>query len=373
MTSDPKIASVQPYLVPADPKPDGWCLLRPNILVRMETECGLVGWGECYVSDGHEDGICALAQAMGERLVGKTATNVRVFTHDALATFSNQFVSMDAASATSGIELAMWDVMGKWLGVPVYKMTGGTCHDDIPLYANMWTERPYTAKETAEKALEFVAMGFKIVKFYPMWHAKDDEDCIARVETVREAIGPDIGLAIDFVRRVMPDQVREICRRLEPTNLAWVEDPVPPYHASALKWLRDQIRQPLLAGESIGYKHGFSEIFAQGALGYINPDICLAGGFLEMREIAAMAHANLVMFSPHNYNSMTVGLSATCNLAAGIPNLAPVEYFPELAEKLDGLCTGRMIPKEGCLALPEGPGFGLTFDDSKMAPYAWSR
>lgn len=367
------ITDVKSYLIPEDPQIDGWCKLRPNIIVRIETESGLSGWGECYVSAGHENAICSLVDSLGRSLLGKDASNIRAFTKHAMADFSNQFISMDVASATSGIELAMWDTLGKSLDTPVYQLLGGAYRDEIPLYANMWTERSWTTEETVKKALEYVESGFDIVKFYPMWHAKDDADCVARVKAIRDAIGPDIGLAIDFVRRVMPEQLRAICRQLESTNLAWVEDPVPPHHTSTLKWLREHIQQPLLAGESIGYKYGFADILTQGALGCINPDICLGGGLLEMHEIAAIADTHMVTFSPHNYNSMTVGLSATANLAAGIRNLAPVEYFPEHAQKLDEVCSGRMVPQNGKLKLPEGPGFGLSFDDSKMAGFEWCK
>lgn len=365
------IRSIHPYLLPADPQPDGWCLLRPNILVRLETEGGLIGWGECYVSAGHDDAICSLVSSLGARIVGTQVSDIRAFTQSAVAEFSNYFVSMDVASATSGIELAMWDALGKGLDTPVYKLLGGACHQDIPLYANMWTERFWSVEDTARKAMEYVEMGFETVKFYPLWHAKTDEECIARVEAVRDAIGPDVGLAIDFVRRVQPAQLREICRRLEPVNLAWVEDPVPPYQVEELKWIREHIRQPLLAGESVGYKHGFQKILSRAALDVINPDVCLTGGLLEMRDIAAMAHAKMVKVSPHNYNSMTVGLSATATFASGTPNLAPVEYFPEHARKLDGLCTGRLEPVGGRLPLPQAPGWGLSFDDALMQEFAW--
>lgn len=368
-----KIRSIQPYLMPVDSQPDGWCLLRPNILVRLETHDGLVGWGECYVSVGHDDAICSLVTELGKRVRDLTAFNIRHFTKMALAEFSNYFVSMDVASATSGIELAMWDAVGQALSVPVHNMLGGASRSDIPLYANMWTERYWSDADTAAKAKDYVAQGFQTVKFYPMWHTKTDAECISRVEAVRDAIGPDVGLAIDFVRRAQPDQIKRICRALEAANLAWVEDPVPPYQTNELKWIREQISQPLLAGESVGYTHGFQDIFSRSALDIINPDVCLTGGLLEMLEISSMAAANMVKVSPHNYNSSTVGLSATAAIAATISNLAPVEYFPEHATKLDHVCTGRLEAKDGRLPLPTAPGWGLTFDEDLMKEFAWGR
>jgi hypothetical protein len=154
-------------------------------------------------------------------------------------------------------------------------------------------------------------------------------------------------------------------------------------HVEQAPWLLEILQVVFGDLETIRGRHPLSIVLCpQSPLAideqFTDAYLALAGhnipvGVVPMALMGATAPASLVMFSPHNYNSMTVGLSAICNLAAGIPNLAPIEYFPELAEKLDGLCTGRMVPKDGRLALPEGPGFGLTFDDSKMASYAWSR
>lgn len=369
MPHDMTIASVTPYLVPGDNKPDGWCARKPWLFVRVETRDGVVGWGEVYTLTHREPSQVALVNALGERLVGTDGTRIKAFVHDVFNDFGEQRIGIDGFAAASGIELALWDALGKTLDVPVYKLLGGACRDTVSLYANLFSERPVSVDTLVAKAVEQVDVGFQALKFYPFRDVADDAEGIARVASVREAVGPDVALAIDLSRRKTPDQARALCHRLEPFDLAWVEDPFPPSNASAYRQLRNQARQPLMTGETLASKAAFLDLVERRASGNINPDICACGGLLELREIGAMVEPHLMTVSAHNYNSMTVGLSASTHAAAGMPNAGLCEYFPELAGDMDHVCQGRLIPESGEIAVPDTPGFGLTFDDAGMTAY----
>lgn len=369
MSNDLTIASVTPYLFPGDDHPDRWCARKPWLFVRVELTSGVVGWGEVYTLTHREPAQVALVQALGTRLIGTDASKIKAFVHDVFAGFGEQRIGIDGFSAASGIELAMWDALAKSLDVPVYQLIGGSCRDDVELYANLFSERPGSIPALVAKAVEQVDAGFRALKFYPFRDVETEDEGVARVAEVREAVGPDVALAIDLSRRMTPDQARAICHRLEPFHLAWVEDPFAPTNIAAYRQLRDQVRQPLMTGETLASKAAFVDLFAQRATGNVNPDICACGGLLELREIGAMAEPHFVTVSAHNYNSMTVGLSSSVHAAAGMPNAGLCEYFPELACDLDDVCTGRLVPKDGRLALPTAAGFGLSFDDAKMEAF----
>ncbi len=364
-----KITDISTYLIPGDPRRNAWCSRKPYVFVRVAASSGIVGWGEGYSFSFREKVLVELIKALGERLVGSDAFDTKAVTHLAVNGFGEQQVGIDVFAAASALEIALWDIVGKSLGVPVYKLLGGTCHASLGVYANIWTKHPHSHDDLAAKAVEQVENGFGTVKIYPFRLGESLPEGVEKVRRVREAVGTDVGIAIDVFRAMTPDLTRELCSRLEPLDAAWIEDPFADTNPGALRTLRRQIRQPLMAGETLAGKRAFRDLLEQQAVSLLNPDVCACGGILEMREVSAMAEVQEISVSPHNYNSMTVGLAATVQTACGIPNLQVCEYFPEMASDLDELCEGRLIPSEGQISLPQAPGHGIVFDDAKMAPY----
>lgn len=364
-----KITDISTFLFPGDARPDSWCSRIPYVFVRVATSSGVTGWGEGYTFSFRENSLVALIEALGDRLIGHDVFNIKALTHLAFNGFGEQQAGIDVFAAASAIEIALWDIVGKSLGVPVHKLLGGACHDSLEVYANIWTKRPHTRDELAAKAVEQVESGFGTVKLYPFRLGENLSEGVEKVRRVREAVGPDIGIAVDLWRFATPDAAREICRRLEPLDIAWIEDPFAPTCAETLRSFRDRIQQPLMAGETLAPRSAFRDVLERQAVGLVNPDVCACGGILEMRDIAAMADLRHIAISPHNYNSMTIGLAATVHAACGIPNLHMCEYFPEMASDLDDICNGRPIPADGRISLPEAPGHGILFDDASMEPY----
>jgi len=362
------ITSIQTYLVPGDDDPARWCPRKAYVFMRVETSSGAVGWGEGYTLNLREKSLVALIHALGETLIGTNATAIRAVIHKAFNAFGEHRAGIDVFAAAAGIEIALWDALGKSLGAPVYTLLGGACHERLEIYANIWTRRPVTPDQLAAKAAAQVADGFRALKAYPFIAGGTDEEGVAKLAAIREAVGPDVKIAVDLWRHSTPDRARDLCAMMESFNLDWVEDPFAPSNALALRTLREQVRQPILVGETLASRRDFREIFEKQAVSKINPDIC-AAGIVEMREIAAMAEPYFITVSPHNYNSMALGGSIMAHVAAGIPNLGLCEYFPEVADDLDHLCEGRLIPEQGTLSLPTAPGLGVTFDEAQMEQF----
>ncbi len=362
------IAKIESFLVPGDERPGAWCRRKAYVFVRVETSAGVVGWGEGHTLNFREQSLVALIGSLAEQIKGSDAASMRAIAHRAFHGFGEQRAGMDVYCAAAGIELALWDAYGKALGRPVYELLGGAVQSSLKVYANIFSNHARSDGELADKASEHVEAGYGALKFYPFRMGETLQEGIDKVRAVRDAVGPDVQLAVDLWRHATPDRARDLCAAMEPFDLVWVEDPFASINAKSLRTLREQVRQPLLVGETLARRWEFREMFETQAVSLINPDVC-ATGLVELREIAAMAEPYFVTVSPHNYNSMALGMSITAHAAAGVSNLGLCEFFPEVAADLDDLCTGRLVPKNGELPLPSAPGLGVEFDDDAMAQY----
>ena len=362
------IAVVTPYVIPAEAIGEQWWARKAYVLTRIETQEGIVGWGECHLLSFREDAIVALVKRLAQWIIGRPADDIRAILQDAFNQFGQRRPGVDVYSAFAGIEIALWDILGKRLDAPVYRLLGGTCHDKMPVYANIYTPNLHPPGAYAEMAAGMVAQGHRLIKVYPFTEHTRIEEGIAILDAVAEAIGPDAELAVDLWGHASPSRALELARAMEPYALRWIEDPFPATDEANLRYLRDSIDQPLLTGETLPSRREFARLFEQRAADIVNPDICLSG-IVELQAIAAMAEPAGVVVSPHNSNSMALGTAAAIHASAAIPNLGPIEYFPLFETALDDVCTGRAKPEGGMLSLPGTPGIGITFDDDAMAGF----
>ena len=363
-----KIASIAPYIILTDPRPHPWWSHKAYILVRVETTDGVVGWGECHNLSFREDAIAAIVCSIAPTLLAKPAGDIRSLLDAAYNSFGQQRPGLDVYSAFAGIEIALWDILGKRLNVPVYRLLGGSFHDDVPVYANIYSPHPQPPDAIAEMAAQQVSAGHRLIKLYPFNVTTPIAEGIAVLQAVRDAVGPDVGLAVDLWRHASPGRTLELASAMEPFDLLWIEDPFAPTDPKTMRYVRDTIRQPLLTGETLPTRREFVGLFEERAIDIINPDICLSG-ILELQAIAAMAEPAYVTVSPHNSNSMALGTAAAVHAGLGISNLAPVEYFPLFETTLDDVCQRRMTVENGVIARPASSGLGLEFDDKAMSRY----
>ena len=218
------------------------------LFVKVETESGPHGWGECYTQADRDTSIIALVDALGRYLVGRDASHITHFLHVAYHDFAAKRGAMDFWSAVSGLEQALWDIAGKRHGVPVHALLGGPCRERIRVYANGWYGKSKTPADYAALARETVARGFGALKFDPFpgpWRThlsrEDEEQAVETVAAVREAVGAEVDLLIEVHRRLAPMHAVRIARALERFRPFWYEEPVSSTNLEALAECRRQI------------------------------------------------------------------------------------------------------------------------------------
>ena len=345
--------------------------------VKVETDEGLYGWGEAYTQSDRDTQVTAHIDQLKRYLIGRDPRNIKHFMQIAYDDFAGRRSAMDLWCALSGIEQAMWDITGKVAGMPVHMLLGGACRSQIRVYANGWSgsTNPLTL---AERAQEVVEMGFTAMKFDPIpgpWRtyvSKDVENAaIENVEAVRDAVGWDVDILVEMHRRLAPMHARRIAREIERFRPFWYEEPVLAENIDALAAVKRDINLPVVTGEELYTKFEFREVFEKQAADIINPDVCNVGGILELKEIAAMAEPYFVVVSPHNYNSTTLGLAATMQVSAAIPNFLITEYFVNLEEFGKDIAKVPFEVKDSYIQVPTTPGIGIDLDEDRLANYPY--
>ncbi len=345
--------------------------------VKVETDEGVYGWGEAYTQSDRDTQITAHIDQLKRYLIGRDPRNIKHFMQIAYDDFAGRRSAMDLWCALSGIEQAMWDITGKVAGMPVHMLLGGACRSQIRVYANGWSgsTNPQTL---AERAQEVVEMGFTAMKFDPIpgpWRtyvSKDVENAaIENVEAVRDAVGWDVDILVEMHRRLAPMHARRIAREIERFRPFWYEEPVLAENIDALAAVKRDINLPVVTGEELYTKFEFREVFEKQAADIINPDVCNVGGILELKEIAAMAEPYFVVVSPHNYNSTTLGLAATMQVSAAIPNFLITEYFVNLEEFGKDIAKVPFEVKDSYIQVPTTPGIGIDLDEDRLANYPY--
>jgi galactonate dehydratase len=348
------------------------------LFVKVDTDAGVAGWGECYTQADRDQSIAAHVQQLGRYLIGRDPFHIKHFTHMAYHDFAGKRGAMDFYSALSGTEQALWDIIGKHLNTPVYNLLGGPCREKIRVYANGWYEGAKTPDVLAKKAAETVARGFTALKFDPFpgpWRThidrKTEAAAVENVRAVREAVGPEIDILVEVHRRLAPMHAVRIAHMMEASQPFWFEEPVSARSLDELAACKREIRLPVVTGEELYTKAEFRGVFEKQAADIINPDVCNCGGILELKEIAAMAEPYLVVVSPHNYNSTTIGLAATLQVAACMPNFLITEYFVNFKERGDAIAVDPFRVEDGYIQLPTGPGLGLDLKEEELTKHPY--
>ena len=346
--------------------------------VRIDTDEGVHGWGECYTQGDRDVQITAHLDALARYVIGRDPTRVRQLTQGAYDDFAARRGGMDYFCAISGIEQALWDIVGKAAGMPVYSLLGGACRDAIRVYANGWSGGARTSAELGEKAKAVAERGFTAMKFDPVpgpWRTFVDKTverrAIDNVYAVRDAVGDEVDILIEMHRRLAPMHAVRIARAIEDAAPFWFEEPVLAENVPALARAKRDIHIPVVTGEALYTKFDFREVFETAAADIINPDVCNVGGILELKEIAAMAEAYFVAVSPHNYNSTTVGLAATLHGSAVMPNFLITEYFVNFETLGEEIAHEPWQVRDGVIELTDTPGLGIDLDEEALARFPY--
>ena len=342
------------------------CFRTNWAFVKVYTDEGIHGVGEATL-EYKEKALIGAVEHIKDVLVGKDPTNIERITHD-LYRDSYWRCGPVLMSALSAVEIALWDILGKSLGVPVYKLLGGKTVDKVRIYVNGWFAGAKTPEEFGEKARIAVQRGVTAMKWDPFGKAymelsnREMDTALWCVAAVREAVGSDVDLLIEGHGRFNVPTAINIARELEQFKPMLFEEPVPPDNLQAMKAVRDKSPVALSCGERLYHSSQYRELFELRAADYIQPDISHAGGILELKKISAMAQNHYIAFAPHN-PSGPVANAATLQLAACCTNFSILEImYSDVPWRAD-VTDEALCYEDGYIFVPDKPGIGIEIDE----------
>ncbi len=348
---------------------------RVYVFVHLQTDEGISGIGEpsCV---GKEQAVVGALRDLEHLIIGADPLAIERLLGDMTRTVIWRGGPVLSA-AISGIEHALWDIKGKALGVPVWQLLGGRVRDRVECYAWIHGGEPNSYADDAHRRLE---EGFRTVKFTPFegtgfgFDVAHGQRAEARVCAVRDAVGSDIGIAIDAHGLLNPVNAVAMARRIAPFGILFYEEPILPESAAALADVRRRIDIPVATGERLFGRHAFRDLLVQEAVDVIQADVGNAGGILEVYKIAAMAEAFYVSLAPHNpWSPLTTAISL--HLDAVVPNFLIQEIPTAGAHAGRARLLQQQIesPNDGFLDIPDGPGWGVDLDDDFITAHPWDR
>jgi D-galactarolactone cycloisomerase len=346
----------------------GWLYTtRSSCVVEVETDAGITGWGECY-------GPAAVNKALIEtqyapRVVGRDPFDVEVVWEDLYNRIKDYGATGFAVTAISGIDIALWDVIGRAVGKPIHKLIGGAHRTEVTAYATglYFTDMDRLIEEAVEEAEEYAGQGFRAIKM--KIGLGDPKLDLARIRAVREAIGPNVRLAVDANHCFTVPQAIRLGRAMEPLDILWFEEPISPEDRDGYVEVTRALDMAVAGGENEFTRWGFRDTVARKAMDIVQPDVCAAGGISECRKIAALASAHGVECVPHAWGS-AIGLAATVQFLAALPDtppalrpMPPMLEFEQTPNPLrDDLAREPIQQVNGVVRVPDSPGLGIEVD-----------
>jgi galactonate dehydratase len=363
-----KIISVDVIMTAA-----GW---RNFLFVKIKTDSGLVGWGEGTLG-WKETAVRELVLDFGRRyVIGQSPFDIEDLWFKLYQIEHNTGPVM--YSAMAGIEMALWDIVGKACGQPVYNLVGGKVRTRVKAYANGWYSKTKDLRQLADMAVEVLSRGYKAFKFDPFGPGgreisrADLRQACRTVEAVRKAAGDDADILLEFHGRFSPVMALEAIRAMVPYNPAWCEEPIPAHNNESMAQVVAVSPLRLGTGEHIYSRFGFLDLLEHKAAHTIQPDITYAGGFLETKKIAALAETYYVSVAPHNCDGPLKTI-AGIHLAANIPNFMILETFEDYDVPWRAELTSRFPAlREGYYDVPTAPGWGIEVNEPAASAHPYN-
>lgn len=341
------------------------------IFVKVSTDEGIDGWGE-MISGTKTETVVAGAKEIGANLIGRDPFEIERLWQELYKSFFRG--GPINGTIVSGLEMALWDIKGKYFGVPVYELLGGKARDRIKVYSWIGGDRP---DDVAKSAVERRNMGFDAVKMNATaeLHYIDSfckiQEVVERVASIREVCGYDFGIAVDFHGRVHKPMAKVLARELEPYKLMFLEEVVLPENHESFREVANQVSTPLATGERLITRWQYKDLFKEGVVDIVQPDVALVGGILEARKIIAMAEAFDMAAAPHAPYG-PIALAATLQVDACSPNVFIQEqslgiHYNQGFDLLDFVKNKDVFQyKDGFVELPQKPGLGLEIDEDRV-------
>ncbi|QHO71565.1 mandelate racemase [Bradyrhizobium sp. CCBAU 051011] len=351
-----------------------WYDTRAAMVVEVETSDGLTGWGECY---GPARITAAAVESVTPLLVGEDPLRTDFLWRKVYSALRDHGQKGVVIEALSGIDIALWDIKGKFFGVPVHQLLGGASRSQVQAYATGLYRRKSgdPLRYLPDEAAGYVAEGFKAVKLKVGFGVEEDA---AVTRAVREAIGPGIALMVDANHAYDATAAIRLGRMIERYDIGWFEEPVPPEDLAGYREVKAAISIPVAGGECEFTRFGFRDVLVSRAMDIIQPDTCAAGGLSECKKIADMAEAFGIRYNPHGWGT-GVAIAASLQLLAVLPShtprsLAPLEPILEFDRTehpiRQAILTRPIEHSGGLVAVPDGAGLGIEIDRDALMRFA---
>ncbi len=371
-------------IVTAPPAP-GWGG-RYWILVKLTTDTGISGWGECYAASVGPEAMTAVVRDVFQRhMAGETPENVELMFRRAYSSGFTQRPDLTVMGAFSGLEIACWDIVGKDRDRPVWALLGGRMNDRIRAYTYLYPGKDHPlpafwgdADMAAEAALSLVDKGYTAVKFDPAGpytirgghqpSLHDIETSASFCQKIRAAVGPKADLLFGTHGQFTPAGAIRLARAIEPFDPLWFEEPVPPDAPEAMGKVARATSIPVATGERLTTLAEFSTALAHGAA-ILQPALGRAGGIWQAKKIAALAEAAGAQMAPHLYAG-PIEWAANIQLSASIPNLLIAETIETPFHA--NLIKGGMTVEDGYIGVPDAPGLGIEVDEALARANPWT-
>ena len=341
------------------------------IFVKIVTDEGIDGWGE-MVSGTKTETVVAGAKEMAKRLIGRNPLEIETLWQELYRVFFRGGpINM---TIISGLEIALWDIKGKYYQAPIYDLKGGAARERIKVYSWIGGDRP---SDVVKDAKDRVDRGFDSVKMnateelHYIDNFKKIDEVVARVAALREAFGNDLNIGVDFHGRVHKPMAKVLAKELEPYRPMFLEEVVLCENQEAFKEVAEHVVTPLATGERLYTRWGFKDILKSGYIDIIQPDVALAGGIMETRKIIAMAEAYDIASAPHAPYG-PIALAATLQIDSCSPNVFIQEqslgiHYNKGFDLLDFVENKEIFQyQDGFIGLPDKPGLGLIIDEEKV-------
>ncbi len=356
------------------------------ILVKMTTDTGVTGWGECYASSVGPDAMVHVIRDVFDRhMAGENPENIERMFRRAYSSGFTQRPDLTVMGAFSGLEIACWDILGKDRDRPVYALLGGVMNERVRAYTYLYplphhnTTAFWTSPDlAAEAAADCVARGYTAVKFDPagpytmrgghMPAMSDISQSIAFCRAIREAVGDRADLLFGTHGQFTTAGAIRLGQALEPYAPLWFEEPIPPDNVAEMAKVAAAVRIPVSTGERLTTKAEFAPVLRAGAASILQPALGRAGGIWEMKKVAAMAEVYNAQMAPHLYAG-PVEWAANIHLGVSIPNLLMAETIETPFH--DQLIKGSIRVENGFIPAPTAPGLGIEVDEelARAHPY----
>jgi galactonate dehydratase len=356
-----QVTDVKSFVVDAD-----W---RNWFFVKVETDEGIHGIGEALSGEGLTAALEATTDAHKHYVIGEDPLNRKAISRRLrrypFAWRGGKLINAVAAA----VDIALWDIAGKYYDEPVWKLLGGKVHDEIPVYANGWhigERTPENYAHHAKKAVE--EQGYPALKCDPFAHYEyslsDDQigEVAELLEAVREAVGPDVGIGLDCHGRFTRRGAIEVADALEEYDIMFLEEPVEIEDREVMAEVTKRVNMPVATGERIYNNETMEDLVRKQACDIIQPDVTNYGSLQEIQHAAALAKSRYMTIAPHNPNA-GVSTAASLHLCAGFENLEILEHMSRDVPWGDEIIEHDFEVEDGAIAVPDEPGLGVAFDE----------